>query len=286
MRQEKAKNSSWRKEIFRLNVFNEEFNKDPGFEFVFEDDADKDGKQVRYLKNTIKSLNGALQQSQMALQSAQTDLFQQQHDCSSLTQRNADLEGRNLNLINRLSAVETEASENAQQNLQLQARLNEVLVEKENQRGTRIYGKKNMCELGHSQVTATKAAFRDEFRESIDTFGRNRGLQMQSITLLDSNGDQVVVNAQRPHTYDNLSAAERKRVAFVSQWKDLNRVSDRVYSSIAKSACLPPASHIKRYEFELNDAMPTIHEVSGLKISSLYKVFHGNCLKKQGRLIM
>ena len=132
---------------------------------------------------------------------------------------------------------------------------------KEASNGVKVLGRKRLCDLGRTQVTATKKAYREKYREDINTFGSNRGLVTESLTLRDTDGERLVVNAEPHWKYEDLLPAEKKRVVRTSQWRDLNRIADRVYSSIPNDGCLPAAAHVKSYEKELNKILPPIHEV-------------------------
>ena len=264
------KSSTWKKRIFRLNVFPGEYAYEGEINFLSQDEErDGESRDVRHLHTRIDDLDGALQQSQSTLHQSKTALQQSQ---SALITANAellkkqsnidDLAERNVNLANRLTAAEAEANEKTQSCEELQNRLKTLEKEKTTTEAGEVLGRKPLSELGRSQITATKKAYREKFREQIDTFGSNRRLVMESLTLRDGDGERLVVNAEPPRMYKDLLPAEKKRVARTSQWKDLNRVGDRVYSSIPSDGSLPPATHVKSYETELNESLPPIHEVS------------------------
>ena len=251
---------SWKKEIFRINIFDGEFDVAEDFTFTFEDVVDGEDREIRHWRNTVNDLNNALQQSQSSLQSALVNLSTRQSDINGLSEQNQSLNAQNLNLVNRLSAVEAEADEYAKSNEELQSQLD--IIQKEKDKGPRILGRKRLADLGHAQVTATKKAYREEFRDKIDMFGTNRELSLHSITLINKEGEQLIVRAEPPHTYENLNPAEKKLVMQTSQWKDLNRIADRVYAAIVSiSPTLPPSSHVKQYELTLNETLPPITEV-------------------------
>ena len=99
----------------------------------------------------------------------------------------------------------------------------------------------------------------------MNEFGMNRGLVVKEIILRDDNGRKVPINIEKPHTYPNLTAEEKSEVATASAWKDLNRLSDKAYSSMTKIGSIPPASHIKAHEAEINAQLGPILPVSKLK---------------------
>ena len=258
-REKSTRPKSWKKEIFRINVFDGEFHVAQDFNFTFEDVADRESREVRHWRNTANDLNSALHHSQSALQSALVNLSTRQSDINCLSEQNQTLSEQNRNLVNRLSAAEAEADEYAKSNEEFKSQL-EAIQKKDT--GPRILGRKRLADLGHSQVTATKKAYREEFRDKIDTFGTNRELAMHSITLVDKDGEQLIVRAEAPHTYENLNPAEMRRVMQTSRWKDLNRIADRVYAAIVSiSTSLPPSCHVKQYELTLNQTLPPITEV-------------------------
>ena len=259
-REKSIRPRSWKKEVFRINVFDGEFDVAHDFNFTFEDVADHENREIRHWKNTVNSLNSALHQSQTALQSALVHLSTRQSHINGLSDQNQSLSEKNQNLVNRLSAAEAEADEHTKDKKELQSQLD--ALQKEKDKGPRIFGRKRLSDLGHSQVTATKKAYREEFRDKIDTFGTNRELAMHSITLVDKDGEQLIVRAEPPHKYEELNPAEMKRVVRASRWKDLNRISDRVYAAVVPiGSTLPPSSHVKQYELSLNETLPPITKV-------------------------
>ena len=197
----------------------------------------------------------ALQQSQTALSSANSSLAAKQIDVN-------DLASQRENLSLRLSAAMREADETAVANEELQTRIKELEKEQNATVGREVLGRKPLNELGRTQVTTTKKAYKDKFQEPINRFGTNRGLVLETMTLRDADGERLVVNAEPQRKYEELLPAQKKRVVQTSRWKDLNRVPDRVYSSIANNNSLPAASHVKEYEKELNAQLPEIKQVS------------------------
>ena len=243
-----------------LNIFEGVFTVPDNFTFAFEDEADEESPDIRNLKNTVNNLHGALHQTQSSLQSALTEISTRQSPINGLSAENRDFTVQNKNLYNRLTAAELEADEHAKGKEELQSRLD--AIDKETRKGPHILGRKRLAALGHSQVTATKKAYREEFREKIDKFGTNRELAMHSITLVDKDGEQLIVRAEPPHKYEELNPAEMKRVVRASRWKDLNRISDRVYAAVVPiGSTLPPSSHVKQYELSLNETLPPITKV-------------------------
>ena len=136
-------------------------------------DENLESPEVYYFKNQINDLDGALQKSQSAFHQSQSQLITANSTLSEQQSTINNLKERNQNLQSRLSAVTEEADEHAKCNQVLQTRLTNM--EKENQKanGEQILGRKKLSDLGRTQVTATKTAYREEFRKSIDTFGNN-----------------------------------------------------------------------------------------------------------------
>ena len=155
-----------------------------------------------------------------------------------------------------------EADETAVVNQELQTRIKELEKDKNATVGKEVLGRKPLSELGRTQVMTTKKAYKEKFKEPINTFGANRSLVLETMTLRDIDGERLVMNAEPPRKYEDLLPAQKKRVAHNSRWKDLNRVPVRVYSSIANNSSLPAASHVKEYEKELNAQLPEIQQVS------------------------
>ena len=106
--------------------------------------------------------------------------------------------------------------------------------------------------MGQDAKDKTKAAYKEHVVDEVNNFGKNRGLVVEKLVLRDEEGYQVEVNACKANTYENLNAAEKKRVEIASRWKDRTRNSDRAYSSLSKVGTFPAASHVKSYEQELN----------------------------------
>ena len=264
IRRAKSTNSAtWKKKVFRVNVLKDEHDAD--FDIPFENDAECEPPEIRHLKNSIVDLNNAFVKSQSALEAVSANFTAQQSVVTQQHSQLSDLRHQNANLRQRLSAVESEADTRAQSNDQLQIRLEELEKEREKQQkgndAPEILGRKRLHDLGPTQIKATRAAYRKKFLEAINTFGSNRGLELETMILRDKDGERLVINASAPHTFPNLNKAEKKRVTQTSIWKDLNRIADQVYSSIAQLGSLPPASHINQHEQILNLSLPELLEV-------------------------
>ena len=132
--------------------------------------------------------------------------------------------------------------------------------QKEEREKAKVLGRKNVSDLSASSITQTKAAYKDRFKDGINSFGQNRGLQLEQLILQNEDGERVVVNAERPRTFENLTKGEKKRVDRVLRWKDLHRIPDKSYPP-AKSSGLPPASHIKQQEKLVDEKLAEIHQV-------------------------
>ena len=191
---------------------------EPGYSSL--EDAELEPPEIRHLKNSIADLNSALVKSQSALKEASSNLTAQQSVMTGQHSQINDLRQQNSNLRHRLSAVELEADARAQNNDQLQTRLEELQKEKEKQQksddATKVLGRKRLHDLGPTQIKATRAAYRKKFLEAINTFGINRGLELETMILRDKDGERLVINATVPHTFAELNKAEKKRVTQTS----------------------------------------------------------------------
>ena len=167
------------------------------------------------------------------------------------------------NLSGRLTAAESHANETLQENEQLKAEINKLKAEKaaEEKRKEKRFGRKRIHDVGPGAVKQTKAAYKKRFVEEINQFGETRGLVMEKLILRDADGENYVVNSQRPNTFENLTPAEKKRVERASFLKDSARMSDKVYAAAVKDASLPPSSHVKAHEKILNAEVGPIHQV-------------------------
>ena len=130
----------------------------------------------------------------------------------------------------------------------------------EERQKSKVLGRKNISDLSASGIRQTKAAFKERFKDGINSYGENRGLQLEQLILQNDDGERLVVNGERPRTFENLTKGEKKRVDRVLRWKDLHRIPDKSYPP-AKASGLPPASHIKQQEKLVNEKLGEVHQV-------------------------
>ena len=134
-------------------------------------------------------------------------------------------------------------------------------LQQKQQQEAKPLGRKRFGELAPSTIKKTRFAIKEKFTGPINSYASNRGLRLEKLILQDGDGERLEVQVEPQHTYDNLSKAEKRRVELASRWKDLNRIPDRVYAAAKNVSHLPPASHVKKYEQELNQQLPEIHQV-------------------------
>ena len=246
---------TWRKKFFRLNVFPEEHQSDID-DIVFEEVEDDES---RFLKMSIVSLETKLMQTEEQLEKTQ-------RHSNEVDQTNMTLRDKTTFLQNHLSATEKEADDSTSQKIQLEARVKamESQQRREEKENGKVLGKRKFSELGASGIKKTRTAYNNQFKDKINSYGETRGLMLECLILRDENGDQLIVNAERPHTFENLTPGEKRRVDRVLRWKDLKRISDAAYAEIkrADGTSLPASSHIKQQEKHLNGLLPTFHQVS------------------------
>ena len=134
-------------------------------------------------------------------------------------------------------------------------------LQQKQQQEAKPLGRKRFCDLAPSTIKKTRSAIKEKFAEPINNFASNRGLHLEKLILQDGEGERLEVQVTPEPTYDNLSKGDKRRVELASRWKDVNRIADRVYAAAMIVSYLPPASHVKRFEQELNNQLPVIHQV-------------------------
>ena len=134
--------------------------------------------------------------------------------------------------------------------------------QQQQQQQNKPLGRKRFCDLAPSTIKKTRSAIKEKFAEPINNFASNRGLHLEKLILQDGEGERLEVQVTPEPTYDNLSRGDKRRVELASRWKDVNRIPDRVYAAAKNVSYLPPASHVKRFEKELNNQLPVIHQVN------------------------
>lgn len=269
---------TWFKKLFRLHIFPGEFDWTMGPDFIFdevESDCDK-----RHHQNQVSHLQAQLVQIQANLKVAENSTVIEQSNNKTSQSMLKTAENRISNLTNRLAAAETETDETLKQNSQLKKDMKAMEVERkeEEKRKEKRLGRKRIHEVGPGAVKKTKAAYKKRFVEEVNKYGETRGLVLDKMILRDENGEIMVVNSVRPNTFENLTPAERRRVERASFLKDANRISDRVYAAAVKESSLPPSSHVKQHEKELNKEVGEIYQVhavgSGSLIYSIYSLIN------------
>ena len=173
------------------------------------------------------------------------------------------LKRRNNELESQITAVENVAETRREEINKLQAALKSFETEKrqEKKSNDQSIGRKAFKDIAPSTVKKTRAAIKRKFVEPVNTFVAPRGLHLHQMTFEDSNGERLQVQVEPSNTYPNLTKGEKRRVVLGSRWKDLNRISDRVYAAAKQVSDLAPASHVKSYEQELNQEIQPVQQV-------------------------
>ena len=248
------------KNIFHLNIFEGEYDISQA-PAVFDERHDSDPVR-RELQNTVITLQRNLQETRTDLQETRQELTTKEQTVSGLNARVEDLSATNVFLSNHVNALEKENKEQHQKILDAKnstpSSSNDAAATKN---GRKVLGTMKFNELGPDAKNRTRAAYREKAQE-LNEFGANRGLTVKEIILRDENGCKVPVNVEKPHTYPNLTPQEKSEVETACAWKDVNRISDRVYSTLTKIGSIPPASHVKEYEKEVNSQLGPILPVN------------------------
>ena len=174
------KTTSWRKIIFRLNVYPQEHSVNEETDIVFEEIE----SEVAQLKAKVNRVEEELSKS--AKEIAEEKAI------------NSDLVERNACLHRRLVAVEEEADTSEQANEILQARINALEAEKKKAEDekARVYGRKPVEQIGPDALKTTKAAYKRRFRQDVNRFGENRGLTLDQIILKNTAGKGFVTKEE------------------------------------------------------------------------------------------
>ena len=190
---------------------------------------------------------------------------------------------KNRILESQLAAMKRVAEETNARNLQLQSVVVNLEGEKQQQQQqqSKPLGRKRFGDLAPSTVKKTRSAIKEKFADSINNFASNRGLRLEKLILQDGEGERLEVQVEPEHTYANLTKGEKKRVELASRWKDVNRIPDRVYASAKNVSYLPPASHVKKFEEELNQQLQPIQQV--VLVSTLHTLVMGE--KRVGMVV-
>ena len=251
--------------IFHLNIFEGEFD-DAQEPAVFDERHDSN-PLVRDLQDTVSTLHRSLQESRQELTQKEGELTNKELTVAQLHAQVEDLSETNTFLSHHVDALEKETAEQHRKiiidnNKTITPPLSNAPAT--SKRAKKVLGTKKFSELGEDAKNKTRAAYRVK-AEELNEFGANRELVVKEIILRDENGKKVPINIQKPHTFPNLTAEEKSEVETASAWKDLNRLSDKAYSSMTKIGSIPPASHVKQYEAEVNAQLEPILPVSKLE---------------------
>ena len=173
--------------------------------------------------------------------------------------QNAVLSERNRILEIQLATTTQLNEETLVTNSQLKTRVADLEADKQKQ--MQPLGRKRFSELAPSTIKKTRYAIKEKFANPINHFASIRGLRLEKLILQDSEGERCEVQVEPMNTYPNLTKGEKHRVQLASRWKDINRIPDRVYAAARCVSFLPPASHVKAYEHELNHQLQDIQQV-------------------------
>ena len=211
----------------------------------------------RDLQSTVITLQRNLQQTHQELSEKNQEHIEREQAVANLNSRVEDLTGTNAFLSKHVDALERENS--AQHQLINNNNNNSPSSSNaaKSKSGRKVLGTKKFSELGQDGKNKTRAAYKAKVQE-LNDFGANRGLVVNQIILRDENGKKVPINVEKPHNYANLTDEERSAVATASAWKDINRLSDKAYSSMTNIGKIPPAAHVKSYEKEVNNQLGPI----------------------------
>ena len=148
------------------------------------------------------------------------------------------------------------------ENSQLQTTIASFETENTKKQENQPLGRKSFKDIAPSTVKKTRAAIKRKFADPVNDFVAPRNLRLQQMTFVDPDGERLQVQVEPTNTYANLTKAEKRRVELASRWKDLNRISDRVYAAAKQVSDLAPLSHVKFYEAELNKQIQPIQQVA------------------------
>ena len=235
------------KAIFHLNVFPGEYEEtqEPA---VF-DEPHNSNPLIRDLQTTVTTLQRSLQETRQELSDQGETVVELNGQVKDLTETNTFLSGH-------VAALEQETEEQHRK-IQNHNNNNPSTSAAAKTSVKKVLGTTKFNELGRDAKNKTRAAYKEKAQE-LNEFGANRGLTVNKIILRDENGKKVPINVEKPHTYSELTPEEKSEVVTASAWKDLNRLSDRVYSTLTKVGSIPPASHVKSYEKEINSLLGPI----------------------------
>ena len=236
--------------VFQLNIFPNEVT--DGLDLISFDEPLERDQEKRELRSHAEDL-------EKRLAVVECELREKEEENGILQKDKFNLSERNIFLSQHANALEKEVCEVRQESSALKQEM-KLLKQQEKSRNL-VHGRKPLADVSKHTIDKTKAAYRRDVVHEINAYGANRGLTVDKIILEDATGRQVEVNARKRNTYDNLNPEEKRRVRIASLWKDSNRVSDKVYSSLAQVGKFPAGSHVKRYEGEINALIGNISRV-------------------------
>ena len=179
------KRTSWRKMIFRLNVYPQEHSVTEEKEIIFEE-----------IENEVAQLKAKVVRVEEELTTVQQKLTKSAEETAEEKAINSDLVERNACLHRRLAAVEQEADASQQANDILQVQVNALEAEQKRAEAekSRVLGRKPVEDIGPDALKSTKSAYKRRFREDVNRFGKNRGLTLDQIILKNAEGKGFVTN--------------------------------------------------------------------------------------------
>ena len=240
--------------IHNLNILPDECDAD--VESLVWDAPPEKNPEIRELRTQVGDLQRNLSIAERELKKQDETIVQLQSESYNAAAHVAFLTSHN-------KALDAEVVECRQEVSELKSQIKQYKAEslKEEKSRNQVLGRKKFSDLGKDAVCKTRAAYRQRVVEEVNKFGANRGLVVEQLVLRDDEGRQLHVNAEKPETYDKLKPDQKRRVANASLWKDTNRVSDKIYSTLCKVGQFPCASHVKCFEAELNEQVGKVKQV-------------------------
>ena len=245
-----------RHEIFRLNIFPNEFEAEPESVIIdFEFDRNTKTRNLRTqigdLQRDLQTMERELKQVSEEKENAVKAKEKESRKARICEQKNKALSNQIVTLESEAAAKDTQITNSLQENQQL--RLSNQELQQQQKQALKPLGYKRLSECGPDAITKTRHAYREKYKEDVNNYGQNRGLTLDKLVLKNTeNGEPFVVNMEKPPTYENLDEYGKKLVEEHSRWKDGEVVSDRSYAKLRKVADVPAASHVKCFEKETN----------------------------------
>ena len=121
--------------------------------------------------------------------------------------------------------------------------------------------RKSFHDLGPSQRTKVKRKIKEDIFPCLNEYLKKRKLEVGQLSLKDADDDEqnVLVSAHAPHKFEDLTNAERKIVASISDARILTRQSETSYRALRQlHPALPPFAHIHQHDQLVAETAPEI----------------------------